>query len=1308
MKNFTFLAIVLFSVLSLSSSAQVKRCITEEKMEELFRTDPSARQRFEATRKALDERVAKYLSGQDVPALLRTNAIISVPVVVHIATSNPALVTNAVVQAQIDTLNWYYGSQSATDSLRTYTPFRTAYGRSEIRFCMAQRDPAGLATNGITRTTTSVVFNTSSAHPSTVVPAWNTQLYLNMWVVDFGSSGVLGYSYKPGTFPAGDQRIGYVVDYRAFGAGASYLFPQYNLGKTGVHEIGHYFNLDHPWGPNNSGNPSCTLTDGCSDTPPTSGPTFGCPTTIPVLNACSPSAPGIMWQNHMDYADDACMVLFTKEQTAKMELALTTAPDRSTLVNSNGCQPLVAVANDAGIATIIAPTAAGITTCTSTTVPQITLQNYGTNNLTSVNITVTVNGVVQTGYPFAWTGNLAPNATVNLTLPAVNFVTGNNTIVISTSQPNGVADGNPTNDSKTVIANRPAALNLPVSEGFESTTFPPAPWSVVAVNATGTRDWVRNSPGNNSTGALYINNYLNSDGAIDDFRSANYAVGSTDSIRITFDVAYRPYAGSPDTLAILVSNNCGSTFSEIYKKWGQATSGPTSLSTVLPGNTSSFTPTSAADWRRETIVVPTSLLTGGQLQFIWRSKSRFGNNIWIDNINIEKVVARDLKLVSIVSPTGNICGNTVAPQVSVTNNGSETINSFTLSYTINGVAVTPSTVVNTPLAPGATTTVTLANGNVATGNVTIVVSVAAATFTSGFPEQETSNNTLTTTATVVQLRNFIQEGFEATPTGWTVFNPDANNTWVIVQPGRNSLRSAFINNYDNTVLGQIDDLRSPYLNSSNYDSVYVSFDVAHRPYTGANDSLIVFAVTGCGNNFVRTGYQKAGTTLATSAPLATSFLTPLASEWRRETIAIGRSVLGTGSDLLIAFRNRNDYGNNIFIDNVNIVPLFRRDLQLLSLNQPAGFACSTNITPSVTVKNNGTEAITGYKVQYSLDGGAPQTATVVTGVNIPRNGTATISLTAFTTTLGNHTIRVYSFDPVTASGTGDEYPLNDTLTRTFTVVTTVPAPLSESFVSNTFPPANWTVINPDGGITWRRYATGNGNAGSAYVNTYNYTSNNQRDDLLTPAISYSGVDSIRLTFDVAAATYSYPGTTAIPMDTLEVLATRDCGATFTTVYKKWGIDLQTMSAPNDPQTAEFFPTASNQWRTENLDLTQFAANSQLLFVFRVTNNFENNIFIDNVNLTTRTLPSQLKQQGYLVYPTAFRNNFTVWHYQTPSTVKYMTVVNSVGQTVWTRTFNGNADKQVGIDLTGKAAGVYFVNIGYTDANRNITQKVVKY
>jgi hypothetical protein len=204
--------------------------------------------------------------------------------------ANPNLVTDAIVQRQIDTLNWYYGGAGAGDSLRVYTPFRTTYGRSQIRFCMAQRTPTNTATNGIERVTTSVTFTASGAtHPSATVPAWNTRNYLNLWVVTF-TDNTLGYAYYPGSFPPGDQRHGFVVDYRAFGSGGNYMFASYNGGKTAVHEIGHYFNLAHPWG-NGNANTGCTADDGCTDTPLTNGPTFGCP-TFPAVNSCSSFSTG--------------------------------------------------------------------------------------------------------------------------------------------------------------------------------------------------------------------------------------------------------------------------------------------------------------------------------------------------------------------------------------------------------------------------------------------------------------------------------------------------------------------------------------------------------------------------------------------------------------------------------------------------------------------------------------------------------------------------------------------------------------------------------------------------------------------------------------------------------------------------------------------------------------------------------------------------------------------------------------------------------------------------------------------------------
>ncbi len=659
-------------------------------------------------------------------------------------------------------------------------------------------------------------------------------------------------------------------------------------------------------------------------------------------------------------------------------------------------------------------------------------------------------------------------------------------------------------------------------------------------------------------------------------------------------------------------------------------------------------------------------------------------------------------------PSTIICGNTLTPKFRFKNTGLTVITSITAGYIYNNGAPVVQTFSNLNVPSGATLVFTLPQITLVPGTTTIKF------FTSGpngTEDQNAANDTLSTNIVTNPslLATRISEGFEAAPAGWTVSNPNGDNTWGLTTPGRNSARSAFINNYDFNVVGNIDDLRSPLVTTAGIDSLYITFDVAHKNYPDQFDQLSVLAVTSCGTVFTPTGYSKSGATLATAGSTTDPYLNPAPGDWRSERIVIGANVLGTSGNALIAFRNTNGYGNNIFIDNVNIFPLFRRDLQLLSINQPGTVICAPAVTPSITVKNNGSDIITGYKVSYSIDNGATQTTTV-TGVSIPRNATATITLPPATVAIGNHTITVYSWEPVSSSGTGDQNTINDTLRKNFVYVGTAAAPLVEGFESTTFPPANWAVINPDAGFTWQRASIGKNSTGSAFVNNFATTGTlGQRDDLVTPNIIYSGVDSVKLTFDLSAASRQYPGAARQGLDTLEVMVTRDCGNSFTTVYKKWGAALQTLNDPNNPLTTAFVPNSASQWRTETIDLTAFANNPSLQVYFRNTSNNGNNVYIDNINLTTRILPARLKEQGYLVLPTAFSSQFSIWHYRTEEAkeLRFVTVYNAGGSMVYKRAFNGNAEKLISVDLSGQPAGTYIVTLGYNDSYRNVSERVIK-
>ncbi|MCJ1307263.1 hypothetical protein MMC25_000909 [Agyrium rufum] len=88
----------------------------------------------------------------------------------------------------------------------------------------------------------------------------------------------------------------------------------YNLGKTAVHEVGHWFGLLHTFQDN-----TCSTSDAgdyISDTPQESVSTDGCPAT---KDSC-PGSPGLdPIHNFMDYSTDYCYTSFTGNQTARMQ-----------------------------------------------------------------------------------------------------------------------------------------------------------------------------------------------------------------------------------------------------------------------------------------------------------------------------------------------------------------------------------------------------------------------------------------------------------------------------------------------------------------------------------------------------------------------------------------------------------------------------------------------------------------------------------------------------------------------------------------------------------------------------------------------------------------------------------------------------------------------------------------------------------------------------------------------------------------------------------------------------------------------------
>ena len=659
----------------------------------------------------------------------------------------------------------------------------------------------------------------------------------------------------------------------------------------------------------------------------------------------------------------------------------------------------------------------------------------------------------------------------------------------------------------------------------------------------------------------------------------------------------------------------------------------------------------------------------------------------------------------------------------VRNSGSTNLTSVTVNLAVDAAAAVPA-VFPVSLTPGADTTLNIGNINfAATGNHTLTLYTS---LPNGGADAFTNNDTLQSfiivhggTITAPFTENFTSATFP--PAQWLLYNPNsgAANTWTRSSTdGFTAAGSAYFNNYNINQIGTLDELITPAITLGTSDSSLLTFRVAYAAYDAVDvsawDGVEVY-VSGDGGVTYNRAYKKTGIFLQTVAPQTSAFTaTPAQPErWRMESVSLTPYIV-PGQKMIIRFRNTNAFGNNAYIDDISVsaASLPTRDAAAVSLlNVPAVLCGGLSITPTFVFGNKGKDTIASLKINYKLDNGAVTTL-AWTGV-LARTQTAQIALNSISNiTSGNHTITIYTTDP---NNLADQNTANDTLRVNLLVLAPVQPPLKEGFESTAFPPANWILVKAGNPYSWERTTlSASEGLASAFIRNYAIKTNlGSKDDLYAPLIQLSAPDSVFLKFDVAHVTAKYPGSTEVQLDTLEVLLTKDCGASFTSVYKKWGADLQTVGGPNFPavypatDTLGFVPGIKTQWRTDSVNLTPQLAGSTGSFqlVFRNITNGGNNIYIDNVNITPLLLPAKLKSQGYLIAPNPNNGSVNIRHYLPPTNLKGIVVINAAGQVIIQKQYNGNALSSIPLDLTRYANGIYTIRMVYD--NKVVIERIVK-
>ncbi len=388
MKKVTALFGLFLSFLLTSHAQEIRKCA----LDDIIQNDVLNNAALRATYLEQISSAVNDIAAYDT-SLVTTDSIYTVQVVVHVVylgNNKYENIPDNLIQSQIDALNRDYNLLNA-DSINLrpfFIPFR---GKAKIKFELAKKTPGGQNTNGITRTQgnlgnlsgwdplSTLIWTALGVEPlkedfflltgSTGKSPWPAGKYLNIYVCDLNfanrkcrtcltlcdTCGALGgFAYPPsnainwgGLALDHGKNDGIVIDFRFFGQNNWYAQDStsqrfrdfYAAGRTTVHEVGHYFGLQHQWG-NVVNLPGLPVTDGCTvddfmDDTPEEAEAFAANIPRGTLNPCDSTVNSCnkpylgrdypdMYENYMDYSTDLCYNLFTKQQVNMMRYNLLT------------------------------------------------------------------------------------------------------------------------------------------------------------------------------------------------------------------------------------------------------------------------------------------------------------------------------------------------------------------------------------------------------------------------------------------------------------------------------------------------------------------------------------------------------------------------------------------------------------------------------------------------------------------------------------------------------------------------------------------------------------------------------------------------------------------------------------------------------------------------------------------------------------------------------------------------------------------------------------------------------------------------
>lgn len=287
--------------------------------------------------------------------------------------------------------------------------------------------------------------------------------------------------------------------------------------------------------------------------------------------------------------------------------------------------------------TITSAIAGGGDLCAGTFTPEFDIENLSTATCTNADVQYRINGgawVTQ-----AWTGSLGQNQSATVTFPQASLTNAQNTIEARVVNPNGSRDVNSLNNEITPIAMNvlsPIVAASPFEVSFENSTLGQVPNNLILNDNSG-RVWTVDN-GISSGVTWNLGGYEQSNrsfrwdfytiqgGEVSELILQKVDASGANNTKVYFQHAHQQYQSSNDRLEVMVSGDCGNTWTTIWNRAGSDL-----VTTAVQSSTSRLYPRSA-DWTQNVAYLPGSVQNSNELIVKFVGTSDYGNTLYVDNI----------------------------------------------------------------------------------------------------------------------------------------------------------------------------------------------------------------------------------------------------------------------------------------------------------------------------------------------------------------------------------------------------------------------------------------------------------------------------------------------------------------------------------------------------------------------------------------------------------------------------------------------------------------------------------------------------